>query len=105
MAHGASFFVSSSDLWDGHYTPTTSCNNLKVFGVDNGGTVHGLVVCGPQADQFTAQFLLAIPVERCERARHWTVVGAVEFYYRIRRERVIKAIEVACKSQISDAFT
>src|SRR4026207_1321584 len=102
MAHRASFCWSSSDLWDGHYTPATSCNNLKVFGVDLGGVVHSLVVCGPQTNKFTTQFLLCVPVERCERARHWTVVGAVEFYDRIRWERVVKAINLTCKLQIGD---
>ena len=83
----------------------TSCNNLKVFGVDNGGTVRSLIVCGPQAGEFTTQFLLPVRVERCERARHWTIVGTVKLYYRVWWERIIKAIEVTCKPQIGDSFT
>src|SRR5262249_5301160 len=55
--------------------------------------------------QFTAQSLLAARVERCERARHWTVVVTPKLHHLIWWERVLKVIELQCKLQIGNAIT
>ncbi len=51
----ASYSVSAGGLRYQQPVPTAGRNKLKVFRVDLGGTVRGLVVCGPQADEFIRQ--------------------------------------------------
>jgi hypothetical protein len=105
MTHGTSYFVSSGVLWRVNITPAASRNNLKVFGVDPGGIATSFIVRGPEADKFAPQLLLPIHIEGCERARHGTLVGAVELHHCFRWEAIVKVIDANCKLQIGNSFT
>src|SRR5690349_24980296 len=103
MTYVASCLASRTILQRYQIVAIARCNHFQVFGIHFRGVAVAVIMCGPERDKVIAKFLLSRGVERRERPRHWTVVGAERLHNPLRRERIIDMVDASSATQISNS--
>src|SRR5512146_1183965 len=83
-------------------TSRASSNHLQIFCLDHGQAIVGQIVVRPQALQLAMELLLAVLVQRRERAVRWPVVAPEEIHHFRGWKRIAESVKAAHQIQIGD---